>query len=551
MEFSVEGIKNPLKRNVNIYLDAIPQADRRITFRLQSRVENEVKKALQALGYYNAKIVMDVQNQVSESNARVILKIEQGPPVLLEKVDIEISGDASQDPEFALLLENAPKQGSILNQGKYDELKSLLQNLAIQRGYFNAKFTQSALEVAPGLNQAFIKLHFDSGERFHFGHVLYYNSQIQEERLSSMMGFETGQPYLISDLGAFNQKLSNSGWFSSVLVEAEIEALHEGQVPIIVKLEPAARNQYEVGLGYSTDTGPRIKMSWDKPWFNQYGHSLKSQFYLSKFKQTVETNYIVPLLNAADEYYQFQLGAENIVFDFTESLDFTASVSRHWKYDEGWQRIIYLRWLYAAFNQKGSAVDHSNLLLPGINFTRVRSRGGAMPTWGDKQLLNIELSDHAIGSDASLVRIIGQSSWVRSLNENHRFVSRLELGGLFTEALNDLPPSLRFFAGGDNSVRGYQYQSISPRDEHGQLIGGKFLTTASLEYNYRLTGNWWGAVFVDAGDAWSEGSPEWKRAAGIGIRWQSPVGPVRFDIAHGFENPEHEFMIHLGLGPEL
>lgn len=551
VEFSVEGLDEALKKNVVVYLDAIPQADRHITFRLQSRLSEEVKKALQALGYFNSSMQMQVKDQRSESEAEVILKINPGPATHITKVDVQLLGEAQQDSSFTKLLEKAPKKGSVLDQGKYDDFKSQLQNLAVQRGYFNAKFVKSSLEVAPGLNQAFIYIHFDSGERFDFGHVFYYNSQIEEERLASMMGFEVGQPYLISDLGEFNQKLSNSGWFSSVLVEAEIEALHDGKVPIMVKLEPAPRNKYEMGLGYSTDTGPRVKMSWDKPWINRYGHSLQSQFYVSKDKQTIESNYIIPLNNASDEYYQVQLGAENVVFDFTNSLDFTASVSRHWKFDEGWQRILYLRWLFASFDKNGTTKENSSLLLPGINFSRIRTRGGAMPTWGDKHLLNIEVSDDLWGSDASLIRLFAQSAWIRSLNDNNRFISRIQAGSIFTEQLNVLPPTLRFFAGGDNSVRGYQYQSISPKDDLGQLIGGKHLATGSLEYNYRVTGNWWGAVFVDAGDAWTSAKPEWKRSAGVGVRWQSPVGPVRLDIAHGFDNPDQKFMIHFGLGPEL
>ncbi len=551
VEFSVEGLDKALEKNVMVYLDAIPQADRLITFRLQSRVSEEVKKALQALGYFNSSMQMQVKDQRSESDARVVLTIDSGPATHIAKVDVQLLGEAQQDPSFTKLLEKAPKKGDVLDQGKYDDFKSQLQNLAVQRGYFNAKFTKSSLEVAPGLNQAFIYIYFDSGERFNFGHVFYYNSQIEEERLASMAGFEVGQPYLISDLGEFNQKLSNSGWFSSVLVEAEIDALHDGEVPILVKLEPAPRNKYATGLGYSTDSGPRVKMSWDKPWINSYGHSLQSQFYVSKDKQTVESNYIIPLNNASDEYYQVQLGAENLVFDFTNSLDFSTSISRHWKFDEGWQRILYLRWLFASFDKEGTTKENSSLLLPGVNFSRIRTRGGTMPTWGDKHLLNIEVSDDFWGSDASLIRVLGQSAWIRSLNDNNRFISRFQAGGIYTEQLSSLPPTLRFFAGGDNSVRGYQYQSISPKDSLGQLIGGKYLATGSLEYNYRVTGNWWGAVFTDAGDAWTDSKPDWRRSVGLGVRWQSPVGPVRLDIAHGLDNPDHKFMIHFGLGPEL
>lgn len=174
-----------------------------------------------------------------------------------------------------------------------------------------------------------------------------------------------------------------------------------------------------------------------------------------------------------------------------------------------------------------------------------------MPHWGDKQSATLEVADPLWGSDLQLTRLYGESMWIRSLNEDNRFITRLTAGALFTDASEKVPPTLRFFAGGDNSIRGYSYQSISPKDANNSLIGGNYITTASLEYNYRVTGDWWAAFFVDGGDAWSDYKPEWKNAAGIGVRWESPVGPVRLDIAHGFDNPKNNFTIHFGLGPEL
>ncbi|MEZ9559105.1 autotransporter assembly complex family protein, partial [Vibrio splendidus] len=108
-----------------------------------------------------------------------------------------------------------------------------------------------------------------------------------------------------------------------------------------------------------------------------------------------------------------------------------------------------------------------------------------------------------------------------------------------------------FFAGGDNSIRGYGYESISPRDESGALTGAKFIATSSFEYQYRLVGNWWGAAFYDIGDAFND-KPEWKHGTGVGVRWASPVGPVSLDFAWGLDAKKgDEFQLHFSLGPEL
>ncbi len=550
LKFDVEGLDGALQENVEIYLDAIPPNERTLSFRFKSRVKDEISKALQALGYYHPKITYSLEHIISDTDATVSLKIDPGPVVMIKDVDIKIKGEARDDPAFDNLLKTSIKKGDPLNQGQYDALKLSIQNLALRRGYFDARYTESQLKVVPKLNEAFIVLDFDSGKRASFGKVTYTNSQIEESRLDSMLTFDQKTPYLVSDLGAFNQALSNTGWFSSVLVETGIKEIDDNQVPIHVFLEPAPRNRFETGIGYSTDTRARLKVGWDKPWFNSAGHSLNTDLYISAPQNKLETTYQIPLQDVLRDFYQVRLGLEKLDNHDTKSLELTASLARHWKYESGWQRILYLRWLYSNFDVADIS-DRSNLILPGINLSRIRTRGGAMPSWGDKQSITFEVANKMWESDIDLYRLITETVWIRSLNDNNRVITRANAGAVVTDEFERVPPSLRFFVGGDNSVRGYAYKSISPRDTQGQLEGGSYMTTGSLEYNHRIKNNWWGAAFVDVGDAWTANKPEWKTSVGVGVRWVSPVGPVRFDIAHGIENQDDDVMFHFSMGPLL
>ena len=130
---------------------------------------------------------------------------------------------------------------------------------------------------------------------------------------------------------------------------------------------------------------------------------------------------------------------------------------------------------------------------------------------------------------------------------------RSHLGWIQTDDFEQVPPDLRFFAGGDRSVRGYKYESISPEDENGDLTGAEKLVTASFEYQYRVTGNWWGAVFFDIGQAVNNfNNQDWKKGVGVGVRWQSPLGPIKLDIATPVGDPDkHDVQFYIGLGPEL
>ncbi|EPR2983226.1 autotransporter assembly complex protein TamA [Vibrio parahaemolyticus] len=548
VSLKLKGIDGALEDNVKAYLSSIPEKDYSTSLRFQARLDQSITEALNALGYYHAKI----SYSISEGNDELIVNIHKGLPVKIKVMDVVISGEAKEDEEFTNLIAKSPlKVGRILNQGEYDSLKSGIRNLALQRGYFNGDFKLNKLEVIPELNEANVRLHYDSGIRYHFGPVEITGSQIWENRVESMRPFEIGEPYLVSDVGEYNQNLSNTDWFSSVFVEPDLSKLEDGrELPIKVSLAPAAKNQIETGIGYSTDTGVRGTLKWKKPWVSARGHSFNTALSLSKPEQTITAGYKIPLDDVLREYYQLQFGLKHLDNRDTESLESNLAVERHWLTDGGWHKTVYVRHLYENFSQ-GLQDDGVQFVLPGATFSRTRVRGGSMPMWGDKQSVTVEYGDPALLSETRVLRLLGRSSWIRGIGENHRGLFRLEGGANITEEFEKLSPSLRFFAGGDNNIRGYGYESISPVDESGALTGAKYILSSTLEYQYRVYGNWWAATFYDIGDAFND-TPEWKSGAGVGIRWSSPVGPVSFDFAWGLdEKPNNEFRIHFSLGPEL
>lgn len=548
VDLEIQGIEGALRDNVDAYLSAIPEQDYEVSLRFKARLERNFNEALNALGYYHPSYEFDV----SEDQTRVTVTIEPGPVVLIEQVDIQVSGEASTDAEFSAAIEKSGlKVGQPLIHSHYDALKSNLRNLALQRGYFEANYTLSRLEVAPDLNQAFIRLHFDSGIRYHFGESTIHGSQIDQERVESLAPYQRGEPYLVSQVGEYNQNLSNTDWFSSVFVEPDLSQLGQGrELPMKISLAPQARNQLETGLGYSTDVGVRGSLKWKKPWVNSRGHSFDSSFSLSAPEQTITAGYRIPLDDVLREYYRIQYGMKKLDSRDTKSLESNLALERHWVLDNGWHRTLFVRYLIENYEQ-GLQDDTGQFVLPGISFSRSRIRGGTMPMWGDRQTLTVEYGDSSMLSETRVTRLMGGMTWIRSLGGNHRGIFRIDGGANIADEFDKLSPSLRFFAGGDNNLRGYGYESISPRDASGALTGAKYMATTSLEYQYRVHGNWWGAVFYDLGDAFNE-KPEFRRGTGVGIRWASPVGPIRLDFAWGLDAaPGDEFKIHFTLGPEL
>lgn len=548
VDLKIQGVEGAVLNNIKAYLSAIPEKDYEVSLRFKVRLERNFSEALNALGYYHPSYDF----VVSDDQKRVTVNIDPGPVVLIKQLDIQLSGEASQDPEFAKAIERSGlQQGQPLVHEQYDSLKKTIRNLALQRGYFEGRYTLSRLEVAPSLNQAFIRLHYDSGIRYHFGEQTITGSQIEQERVKSLAPYQAGEPYLVSKVGEHNQNLSNTDWFSSVFVEPDLEYLGQGRdLPMKVSLAPQARNKLEAGLGYSTDVGVRGTFKWNKPWVNSRGHSFDSNFSLSSPEQSITAGYRIPLDDVLNEYYRIHYGMKKIDSRDTKSLESNLALERHWLLDNGWHRTLFVRYLLENYEQ-GVQDDTGQFLLPGLSFSRSRIRGGAMPMWGDRQSLTVEYGDDTALSETRVLRLIGGMTWIRSIGGNHRGIFRIDGSANFADEFEKLSPSLRFFAGGANNLRGYGYESISPRDSSGALTGAKYMTTTSLEYQYRVYGNWWGALFYDVGDAFND-TPDLKQGAGVGIRWASPVGPIRLDFAWGLDAaPGDEFKIHFTLGPEL
>jgi translocation and assembly module TamA len=178
----------------------------------------------------------------------------------------------------------------------------------------------------------------------------------------------------------------------------------------------------------------------------------------------------------------------------------------------------------------------------------------------------------AFTGSTDFAQVTADGKWIHALGRRSRFIARGSLGATKVGDFDKLPPELRFFAGGDRSIRGYSYQTVGPplpedlvpealarcaadknRDCQDLVIGGRNLAVASAEYEYYFTRNWGIATFVDTGDAFSTfGDYRQKVGVGVGARWRSPVGMVRVDL--GFpvhDDAHHGVELHIVIGPDL
>lgn len=556
-DVKVEGISGEVRSNVDALLQPVKEnsfTEVRQTYRAQ--VDRAIKRALQALGFYQSVIHYSWQESKGKKPAILVAKIHLGKPARVAATSLTIRGEAKHDEVFEALKENLPKKDRQLNHGEYESFKSSIERAVIRHGYFDGEFVTSELGVDAVENKAYWTFDYDAKTRYRFGDIHFIGSQIREPIMVNLLPFKKGDPYTSDDISELNRRLSATGWFNSVVVSPDIfsgRGSPDKSLPVYANVTPKKENAVETGLGFSTDVGPRGSVTWRKPWLNDSGHSLEASTELSSKEQLADVSYKIPLEKSAlEHYWVIQGGIKKEDLNDTKSDSASAMISRHWAPYEGWQRDVHLRWSINDFDQ-GEISDKTMLIYPGVTFSKTTTLGGLMPTWGLSQRYTIDWSNTTWGSDIDFVVLEAQHALIKTFADRHRFVLRSHLGWIQTDDFEQVPPDLRFFAGGDRSVRGYKYESISPEDENGDLTGAEKLVTGSFEYQYRVTGNWWGAVFFDIGQAVNNfNNQDWKKGVGVGVRWQSPLGPIKLDIATPVGDPDkHDVQFYIGLGPEL
>ncbi|OOH89243.1 hypothetical protein BMT54_07125 [Pasteurellaceae bacterium 15-036681] len=555
VELEVKGVKDKeLLENVLVFLAQIDKAEADGSERYRYRVEQEADKALRAKGYYNS-LFQFTQSPRKGKKDLLVLNISLDQPTKLDERDIKVEGELGKDVDYQKLIEKAvPASGTVLNHDTYEGLKSSLEKLAQAKGYFDANWLYHRLEVYPREHTADWRLGYNSGIRYKYGEISFTNSQIREDYMRNILRIKPGDYYYINDLSKLSSDYSSSNWFSSVLVEPDVNE-QDKTVALHVLLQPKKRNQMEIGVGYATDVGPRFQFNWKKPWINSRGHSLETTTFISTPEQRVELGYNMPVKeNPLKYYYQVSAGIERENRDDTRFTGANLGFQRFWNHETGWAFSLGMKARYDSFQQGSEPRTKTLLLYPTASLNRTRSDGNRFPLWGDSQRLTVNWGNKVWASDVNFYSFKASTAWIRTYAHNHRFVLRGEVGYLNADDFTRITPSLRYFAGGDMSVRGFGYKKISPKDSDGKLTGGSHLLTTAVEYQYQLYPNWWGALFYDTGlSSHHFKSAELHSGAGIGVRWASPIGAIKFDLATPVSSPNNEkgVQFYIGLGSEL
>ena len=549
-QVQISGVEGDLLENILIHLEL--EACDAPGWRVQEQFEvsgADIRTALEAYGYYGPEIASTLS--LGDDCWTASFSVDLGEPVRLRRVELSVAGEGSEDSVFRQLIEASElREGGPLLHAAYDALKRGLLDIAQRRGYAEAAFTASRIDVYPPERVADVVLRLESGPRYTFGTITTSQDVLDPAMLERYYEFRTGDPFHRSHLTTLYGALIDTGYFNSVDVRPQTPDGETKQIPIQIFLTPARRRQISYGIGYSTDTGPRLRIGRTDRRVNPRGAQFGINGQLSPVISELSFNYRFPYGDPRSEWVSLDAGIKHEDTETAVSDTLELGIRRVVNRRSSWQETRFIDLQIEDFHVADTR-SRSRLLMPGMSWLRLDADNTLRPARGYRLGLEVTGASDAIGSDTTFSQVMADAKWIRSFGNDHRLLVRGRVGAIWADDFTKLPPSVRFFAGGDNSIRGYDFESLGPRDANGLVIGGNRLVVASIEYEFPLVRRWSAAFFVDSGSAYSDNDFETSTGFGAGIRWQSPLGPIRIDVARPLDGEDRDLRLHVSLGADL
>ena len=556
VEVRVKGIEGEVLKNVVAALSPPDgllrdgKVDRPWLDHYAAQAEAKTRTALEPFGYYRAGVTTALTGSDDDGFVLNVL-VTPGDPVRLSGVRVEALGPGASEEILKTAVAAFPLNiGDVLLHQKYETGKREILSRAQTLGYLDAGFPVHEIEVTPATGSARITLVLETGPRYRFGEVTFEGAPLYpDELLRRYVAFKPGAPFSYDRLGRTQSNLVNSGYFKEVTVLPRKDEAVDLEVPVLVSLMPAPGRTIRPGVGYGTDTGFRGSLSYKELNLFHQGHTLTVETVVAENFQGIGAGYVIPSHVNLRSMTGIQANLQREEVTSYLSTLAALEISRTHSFGGGRIGTAYLRLQYEQFTV-GLQDTSAHLVMPGLRFSGRKYDNVIRPSSGYNYSLELRGTHQALGSDTGFIQAVTEGAYLVPLPGRLTFGTRAKVGATWQDDnLADLPASLRFFAGGDTSVRGYSYKSLGPKNPIGEVIGGRNLLQGSVELERALFESWGVSLFYDVGNAFQSFSDfQLYQGAGIGLHYYTRVGGLNLSLARQVGAGDPGFRVHFTIG---
>ncbi|MGC1182656.1 autotransporter assembly complex protein TamA [Legionella sp.] len=536
---TIHGISGKAQTNVKQHMEELKQLKPLSTY-TPEELHEQIIKALQPFGYFKAEV--NVQ-RISDQKLTII--IQPGPQIMISRITIELIGEGAQNVTLRTALKNAAlKSATPFITEDYNKTKQSLLDTAESLGYLHANFKKNEILINEEQYTAEITLIFDTGPLYYFGQVQFNPTYISPKLLHRYVPFKPGQTYSSDKILQFNNNLSNSGYFSTVLVKPQIT--DASTVPTHVQVNSTPKYSYTLGAGYGTDTGVRGRAALHVIPVNRSGHKFNALAQGSFVQNAIQAQYVIPGTNPITDQYSFTGNYSNLNYSAGYSNAWLLSLSQQ-HHLKSYKSLFSLNSLYEGFHYTLQKNTQQFLLYPKASISFIKTTDLLFSPSGYNITINGLAANTAALSTINFAQL--------SLDTKVAFKIepwRLRLYGHFLQGftaiddINQQPLSLALLLGGTDNLKAYSFNSIGP---------GKILSYAGFEIQKETKKNWYLIAFYDAGAVYNPSPKETKYNAGLGLMWISPLGPIKIGVAQEINNrwqrTSHSPRLVISMGPDL
>jgi translocation and assembly module TamA len=520
--------------------------------RLHRLAPLEIEAALQPFGYYEPTVRADLERGTGTWKARY--EVDPGRPISLHRIAVQIRGEGAADSVLLALVADFPMGvGDQLLHAQYDSGKRALADRAAERGYLDAAFDTSEVRIDRAAYEAEIVLHLNTGQRFLFGPITVHQDIVDTLLIVGHIPFQPGDTVDLKKLRRLQENLTEAPYFGRAEVDLQRDKAEGRAVPVDVTLTARKRQRFEIGAGYGTDTGVRGRLEGRLRRLNRKGHNATIRLDASSIERTLTAQYQIPPAFPRTATWAVVVGGGDFSPNWSNSNQLFLRLNRSQSVFGG--RGLVGLGIEGSDFEIASVRDSSLLLLLNSDWLRLRTDNVMFPKRGFSTRLRARGSHEDLLSTVSFAQVQVDAKVAYGFAPFTRFLVRGEAGYTWTNNFDGLPPDNRYVTGGARTVRGYDFETLGPRNDAGQLLGGPALLVGSVELDFMPIKKWgkWGiAAFIDAGNALeSFREVNLEVGAGFGLRWLSPIGTLRLDYGQSLSRRDRSPIIHFNMGPYL
>ena len=563
---------------------------------------DRLKTVLESDGYYQSYVAITIDdlplddptlgdeltNRAADNEARVKITFSIGPMYHLRNITVD--GELPKEAQSSLKLATGDPAiaSEILAGGER------LQTALADQGYAFAKVDTPVAYEDPPNRVLDVTFHAATGPRVQIGQIRIRGlRRVKEEYVRRRLLVHAGEEYGASKVEAARKDLLGAGVFQSVSVQLGTEAESKGGgVPVTFRVRERKRHAAGINAAYSSDLGGSTGFNWtdrnvsgkaDQLSFSATAINLGGGTASTGIGYDITGKYLIPDWKTRDQSLQTSVGALRQSLEAYDQKALTTGVTVNRKLSKIWTASAGITAEEERIDQECVTRNYTLLALPlaaTLNTTGLdspledpaqglRASVSIAPTLSVRSSSSLNAGcaatalPEATSGGPNAVFLITQVSiaYYLDLNSLHlnptpkRSVLALRALGGFAGGASEfsLPPDQRFYAGGSGTIRGYRYQSIGPEFADGNPRGGTAIGAGSVEYRQRVGTSLGFAVFVDAGqvsDNLNALSGSLRFGGGAGLRYYTPIGPIRVDLAApiGRRAGDDKFEIYIGLG---